>query len=99
MKFWETDFCREEQSVIDKLRQDGYFVYGLRDGEGEHYTIEPKVYVNNIGFIVTDEPIKFHEEGSYKYITDTELREIGEEDPEISRKIDTLGEALCGWVS
>ena len=99
MKYWETDFCREEQPVIDKLREDGYFVYGLRDGEGDHYTIEPKVYVNNIGFIVTDEPIMFHDEECRPHIYDTELREIGEEDPEISRKIDELGEALCGWKS
>lgn len=99
MKYWETDFCREEQPVIDKLREDGYFVYGLRDGEGDHYTIEPKVYVNNIGFIVTDEPIKFHDEEYCPHIYDTELREIGEEDPEISRKIDTLKEALWGWKS
>lgn len=62
MKYWETDFCREEQPVID-------------------------------------EPIKFHDEECCPHIYDTELREIGEEDPEISRKIDELEEALCGWKS
>ena len=98
MRYWETDFCREEQPVIDKLREKGYFVYGLRDGEGEHYTVEPKVYVNNIGFIVTDEPIKFHTMDNMQFITDIELGEIGEADPEISRVIDELSQVLCGFV-
>lgn len=65
----------------------GYFVYALRDGEGEHYTVEPKVFVNNIGFIVTDKPIEFHEEGTRQYITDVELAELGTEDISIKSAI------------
>lgn len=98
MKYYETDFCREEQIIIDKLREKGYFVYGLRDGEGDHYTVEPRVIVDNIGFVVTDKPIKFHEEGSRQYITDAELREIGEDDyDEIPRLIEELGKYFLGY--
>lgn len=89
-KYYETVFCRDEQIIIDKLREKGYFVYGLRDGEGDHYTVEPRVIINNIGFVVTDRPIQFHEESSRQYITDTELREIGDEESEISKKIDAI---------
>ena len=100
MKYYETDFCRDEQIVIDKLREKGYFVYGLRDGEGDHYTVEPCVIVDNIGFVVTNEPIKFHEEGPCKDITNTELREIGEEDyDEIPRLIEELEKYFLGYVS
>jgi hypothetical protein len=66
----------------------GYFFYGLRDGEGEHYTVEPKVFVNNIGLIITDKLIKLHEEGSRKYITDIELAQLGTEDMSIKSAIE-----------
>ena len=88
MKYLITNFHRDDQYIINNLRAMGYFVYALRDGEGEHYTVEPKVFVNNIGFIVTDKPIKFHEEGSWKYITDIELTELGTEDVSIKSVIE-----------
>lgn len=88
MNYLITDFCRDDQPVINKLREDGYFVYGLRDGEGDHYTVEPKVFINNIGFVVTDKPIEFHEEGSRQYITDIELTELGTEDTSIKLVIE-----------
>ncbi len=92
MKYLITDFCRDDQPVINNLRAMGYFVYALRDGEGEHYTVEPKVFVNNIGFVVTDKPIMFHEEGFHRYITDTELTELGTEDVSIKSVIERARE-------
>ena len=92
MKYLITDFCRYDQPVINNLRAMGYFVYALRDGEGEHYTVEPKVFVNNIGFIITDKPIEFHKEGSCQYITDVELAEIGTEDRSIKSAIERARE-------
>lgn len=88
MNYLITDFCRDDQPVINNLRAMGYFVYALRDGEREHYTVEPKVFINNIGFIVTDKPIEFHEEGSRQYITDIELTELGTEDMSIKLVIE-----------
>ena len=49
-----TDFYRWEQPLIDQLRAEGKFVYGLRDGAGVSFSIAPRVYVNNIGFLITD---------------------------------------------
>lgn len=92
MKYWETDFNRDEQPVIDELRRNGYFVYGLRDDFGDCYTVEPKVMVNRIGFIVTDEPIKFH--GYPPYITDEELTEIGVADEVIRDVINETKEKM-----
>ncbi len=90
MRYYETNFYRYEQPLIDELRKEGYFVYGIRDGEGVHYTIEPKVFVNNIGFLVTDAEIKFHNEGSWQYIADTELISLGVESPEIYDEIKSI---------
>nr|WP_297765838.1 hypothetical protein [uncultured Butyrivibrio sp.] len=90
MRYYETNFYRYEQPLIDELRKEGYFVYGIRDGEGVHSTIEPKVFVNNIGFLVTDTEIKFHEEGSWQYITDTELNSLGIDSPEIYDEIKAI---------
>ena len=88
MKYLITNFHWDEQYIINNLRAIGYFVYALRNGEGEHYTVEPKVFVNNIGFIITDKPIKFHEEGSRQYITDVELAELGTEDISIKSALE-----------
>lgn len=40
------------------LTKKGYYIYGERDWEGSDYGIEPgNVIVNNIGYLITDEPI------------------------------------------
>lgn len=54
MKYQFASFTREDQELINKLRAEGKYVYHLRDGEGIHYSVEERVYVNNIGFVVTD---------------------------------------------
>ena len=77
MRYYETNFRNWEQVLIDELRKEGYFVYGIRDGEGIHYTIEPRVYVNNIGFLVTDKEIVFDSKEQWQHITDTELVALG----------------------
>lgn len=97
MRYWETDFNRDEQPVIDELRKNGYFVYGLRDDFGDHYLVEPKVLVNRIGFLVTDEPIIFHSGPSWYYglyITDEELTEIGVADEAIRDAITKTREKM-----
>lgn len=54
INYTETNFSRDEQSKIDDLRNRGFFVYALRDGEGRSYTIEKRALINNIGFLISD---------------------------------------------
>jgi len=51
-----TDFTKEDQPLIDKLREAGIFVYHLRDwdDEEEGYNIEVYAIVNRIGFMLSD---------------------------------------------
>lgn len=62
MRFYITNLFQEE---IDKLREEGKFVYHLRgyddpsEGGSFFATIEPRVWVNNVGQIVTSEEIEF----------------------------------------
>lgn len=50
-----TTFDRRNQELINKLRAEGKFVYHLRDyDEGDGFTIEHRVWVNNIGNLVTN---------------------------------------------
>ena len=54
MRYCFTNFNPADHESINKLRNSGKFVYGIRDAEGVHFTIEPHVVVNNIGHCVTD---------------------------------------------
>lgn len=72
MKYQFASFTREDQELINKLRAEGKFVYHLRDGEGIHYSVEERVYVNNIGFVVTDTKLDLP-------MTDVEFASMGEE--------------------
>ena len=72
-RYYFTDFKRYEQKLINELRNKGYFVYGVRSTNGIHYTIEKKVLVNNIGFLITDTELPLHK----GYLTDTELEKLG----------------------
>lgn len=50
-----TTFDRRDQELINKLRAEGKFVYHLRNyDEGDGFTIEHRVWVNNIGNLVTN---------------------------------------------
>ena len=77
MQYQITDFFRYEQPLISQLRAEGKFVYGLRDGEENHFSIEPKVIVNNIGFLITDTELDL---GKYKVMSDTEFFALGGEE-------------------
>ena len=87
MRYYFTDFCRSEQPVINRLRNEGKFVYALRDGEADvdddmRYTIEHRVFVNRIGFLVTDTDLNIEPDG-YMSDTDFEAIEDKEEDPSL----------------
>lgn len=75
MKYEFTDFDASEQNVITQLRNNGKFVYHLRDAEGDGFTIERIVWVNRIGFLVTDTELKFDE-----YMTGAEFADLGGEE-------------------
>lgn len=72
MKYQYASFTREDQPLIDRLRSEGKYVYHLRDGEGIHFTIWEKAYVNNIGFVVTDTKLDLP-------MTDVEFESMGDE--------------------
>ncbi len=57
MRYLETDFFPYEQPLINQLRSEGYFVYGIRNCEGSHFSIEKHVLVNNTGFLITDKEL------------------------------------------
>lgn len=57
IRYYFTDFTVKNQELINKLREDGKFVYHLRDydsDEGNGFTIEKRVWVNRLGFLITD---------------------------------------------
>ncbi len=74
MQYMITDFFRYEQPLINQLRSEGKFVYGLRDGDGIHFTIEPKVFVNNIGFLITDTELDL---GQDEVLSDVDFFALG----------------------
>ena len=51
-RFKITDFCREDQEKINRLRNECKFVYHLRGhDEGEGFNVESRAFVNRIGFL------------------------------------------------
>ncbi|SFU91252.1 hypothetical protein [Butyrivibrio sp. M55] len=86
MKYYYTDFFCWEQVLIDALRKKGYFVYGVRDCE-DLFSIEDRVIVNNVGFLVTDTKLNTP-------ILDIELGTIGEEDITIYDRIKAVASSI-----
>ena len=89
-RFLFTDFFRHEQPLIDRIRKSGLFVYGVRDAEGDGFTIAPRVIVNRIGFLVTDHPLDL----SGGEMTDDELYASAVEDLKIAEKIKAIRKEL-----
>ncbi len=86
MKYYYTDFFCWEQGLINALRKNGYFVYGVRDCEGS-FSIEDRVIVNNVGFLVTDTKLNTP-------ILDIELEALGEEDITITDRIKAVASSI-----
>lgn len=87
MQYYFTDFYHWEQVLINKLRENGLYVYHLRDGNGTHFTIEKRVLINRIGFLVTDQELPIPSEG----LTDVEFSELGGvESKELREKVDAI---------
>lgn len=86
-RYYFTNFCCWEQDLIDQLRKEGYFVYGVRDKSGNHFSIEKRVIVNNIGFLVSTKEFDTP-------ISDIELSVLGTEDVHISDKIREVSESI-----
>jgi hypothetical protein len=87
MKYYITNFYRWEQPLIDAIRKNGFFVYGIRDCEGVHYSIEKRVLVNNIGFLVADSELATP-------LSDTQLEIIGKESLSLSDKIRVIADSI-----
>ena len=88
MQYYFTDFYNWEQVLITKLRENGLYVYHLRDGNGTHFTIEKRVYVNRIGFLVTDQELPLHSDDC---LSDVEFSELGGiESIELKEKVDAI---------
>lgn len=61
-----TELYDINQPQLEALKANGFFIYGLRDWEGNDYGIEPNlVWVNNIGVMVTDKEIPEVNEDGY----------------------------------
>lgn len=87
MQYYFTDFYYWEQVLITKLRENGLYVYHLRDGSGTHFTIEKRVLINRIGFLVTDQELPLHSD----CLTDVEFSELGGvESKELREKVDAI---------
>ncbi len=87
MKYYITNFYRWEQPLIDAIRKNGFFVYGIMDCEGVHYSIEKRVLVNNIGFLVADSELATP-------LSDTQLEIIGKESLSLSDKIRVIADSI-----
>ena len=91
MQYYYTDFYYWEQALITKIRENGLYVYHLRDGEGIHFRIEKRVMVNRIGFLVTDQELPLHSDGITEYLTDVEFSELGGiESTHLREKVEAL---------
>lgn len=92
-KYYITDFYKWEQPLIDQLRKEGKYVYGLRDADsGNGFSIFHRVYVNNIGFIITDEPLPLIDD---VYLNDNDFYKLGwEEDCSLKEVYDDISAQL-----
>ena len=67
------DMSRFTPYQIEVLKSNGFTnFYELRNGDGASFTIEPRVYVNNIGCIATNFEIEF-EDKTDPFITDSDF--------------------------
>lgn len=82
MKYMFTNFLRWEQPLINAIRDRGYYVYGIRDVP-EGNSIEERVIVNNIGFLVTDEKLTTP-------LFESELSSLGSEDQGLNEIIELI---------
>ena len=65
-RYYITDFFRWEQPLIDQLRREGKFVYAMRSADtGGGFSICHRAYVNNEGFIITDEKLPMIDEDGF----------------------------------
>lgn len=76
MKYQFTNFKPNEQQLMNDLRVQGKFIYALRNVDDLAYTIEKRVYVNNIGFLITDEELPLRN----GVLTDVEFSELNGEE-------------------
>lgn len=76
MKYQFTNFKPSEQQIMNDLRAQGKFIYALRNVDDLAYTIEKRVYVNNIGFLITDEELPLRN----GVLTDVEFSELNGEE-------------------
>lgn len=66
MKFYETGYL--DETDYEYIKKHKLFSYGIRTGDdGWMETIEPKVIVNNCGYIVTNKEISFENDDD-KYV-------------------------------
>lgn len=57
----------------------GAYVYDVREGEDEYWcTLEPHVWVNHSGCVITREPIDFGDEGRIEFDDDNYMSDTGE---------------------
>lgn len=87
MQYYFTDFYYWEQVLINKLRENGLYVYHIRDGNGTCITIEKRVLINRIGFLVTDQELPLQDD----CLTGVEFSRLGGiESIELQEKIDAI---------
>lgn len=91
-RYYFTNFYFWQQPLINQLRKEGYFVYGVRDDIGDHFSIEEKVIVNNIGFLVTTKKLDTP-------LSDKELFAFGVEDVHIADKIKEISENISSELA
>ncbi len=91
-RYYFTNFFYWEQPLINQLREEGYFVYGVRDDIGEHFRIEERVIVNNIGFLVSTKKL-------YTPLFDEELPALGTEDDSIADEIRMIEDSISSEIT
>ena len=91
-RYYFTDFYYWQQPLINQLRKEGYYVYGVRDDIGEHFSIEERVIVNNIGFLVTTKKLDTP-------VSDEELSTFGVEDVHIYDEIEKISDSISSELA
>ena len=64
--FYYEDGRRYSSAEKAELKRKGFYVYEIRQGDNFN-TIEPSVWVNHIGSVITLQPIKFDKYGVVDY--------------------------------
>lgn len=92
MRYYFTDFFYWEQPLINQLRKEGYFVYGERDIGDDQFSIEERVIVNNIGFLVTTKKLDTP-------LYEEELFALGTEDNSIADEIRRIADSISSELA